>query len=260
MTGSERSVFGGEQDAFDYDQVVDWDKRLAREAPFFRSLFEESGVGRVVDVGCGTGMHDVLFASWGLEVIGIDPSEEMLDRAREHAQRAGAEIAFAIGEYGQLGQVVGETADAVVSLGNAFMHADRTDGGARAALSDMAAILRPGGLLVLHFLNYDRLLSQRPRLMSSRFRETADGDKVFLKLLDYSEGNVDFTMITLSRPPGSEWQFSSRMSSHVPLPTAEVVSALLDVGFEEPQLYGSHERAPFAADSDESVIMVTRKT
>ncbi len=29
--------------ASDYDEFVDWDKRLAREAPLFRRVFDEAG-------------------------------------------------------------------------------------------------------------------------------------------------------------------------------------------------------------------------
>ncbi|MCK6439166.1 MAG: class I SAM-dependent methyltransferase [Planctomycetes bacterium] len=40
------------------------------------------GHERVVDVACGTGISSRAFASRGFEVIGIDPSEAMLERAR----------------------------------------------------------------------------------------------------------------------------------------------------------------------------------
>jgi len=56
------------QPASDYDEMVDWDKRLAREAPFFRDLFDGIGVNRLADVGCGTGKHAIMFSSWGQSV------------------------------------------------------------------------------------------------------------------------------------------------------------------------------------------------
>ncbi len=37
---------------------------------------------RVLDLGCGTGRYCVLLARRGAELVGVDPSEEMLERAR----------------------------------------------------------------------------------------------------------------------------------------------------------------------------------
>jgi hypothetical protein len=50
------------------DELIDWPKRLASEAPFYRGLFDRVGVRRLVDVACGTRRHAALFHSWGLQV------------------------------------------------------------------------------------------------------------------------------------------------------------------------------------------------
>ena len=39
--------------ASDYDTFVNWDARLARETPFFQSVFEEREEGRAMDVRVG---------------------------------------------------------------------------------------------------------------------------------------------------------------------------------------------------------------
>ena len=57
-----------------YETMIDWPKRLANEAPFFRRPFEQTKVARVADVACGTGRHADMFRSWGLEVHGLDIS------------------------------------------------------------------------------------------------------------------------------------------------------------------------------------------
>jgi SAM-dependent methyltransferase len=48
-------------------------------------IVKESGLssgGRVLDVGCGTGIATRLFAERGMVVLGIDPNETMLEKAR----------------------------------------------------------------------------------------------------------------------------------------------------------------------------------
>ena len=50
----------------DYDRMVSWQGRLAREEAFFQRLFDENGVHSVLDAACGTGMHAIAFARRGL--------------------------------------------------------------------------------------------------------------------------------------------------------------------------------------------------
>jgi SAM-dependent methyltransferase len=47
---------------------------------------------RLLDMGCGTGGFAVEMAARGLDVVGVDHSEEMLARARERAERRGVEV------------------------------------------------------------------------------------------------------------------------------------------------------------------------
>src|SRR5262249_52375699 len=60
--------------------------RPSYPAALFDWLLATTGLGpgaAVADVGCGTGISTRLLAGRGLDVVGIDPSEPMLDRARE---------------------------------------------------------------------------------------------------------------------------------------------------------------------------------
>jgi SAM-dependent methyltransferase len=253
----------GSCDGHEYDAVVDWERRMAREAPFFRELFEEVGAERVVDVGCGTGRHAVEFASWGLRVEGFDPDEEMLAQAERTASERGAGVRFRLGGFGDLRGLVEGKADAVVCLGNAFQHVEGV-AGLSGTLSDMASVIREGGVLVLHFLNHDRLLAHRPRVMDTRFRETPEGERVFVKLLDYrvaetGEDEILFDFVTLRRGEDGAWEADGRSSSHRALPLAEVVRAASDAGFEDVRVYGSHDRRELDPELDESVIVTARR-
>ena len=46
----------------------------------------------------------------------------------------------------------------------------------------------PGGALVLHLLNHGRLLDKRPRAIPPVVRDTAEGTKVFVRVIDYPAG------------------------------------------------------------------------
>jgi len=42
---------------------------------------------RIVDVGCGVGLHSIAFAEMGYEVLGLDFSKEMLKEAKQNERR-----------------------------------------------------------------------------------------------------------------------------------------------------------------------------
>jgi glycine/sarcosine N-methyltransferase len=253
--------------ASDYDTFVDWNKRLLREAPFFSSQFEAHGVRRVLDVGCGSGMHAVMWGKWGLEVAGADPDASMLAQAEANRASAQAEVDAAGGSVTFIPSGFGELAglglglfDAVTCTGNALPHVAGVDG-LRAALADFAAILRPGGIVVLHLLNHDRLIAGRIRSIAPVVRDTAEGTRVFLRVMDYADGEILFDFMTMQRPrdaweSGAAWDIASRRSAHTALPGAVLLPALRDAGFAEVARYGKHDGTPFDAERDESVIVV----
>ncbi len=274
MTGPRQ---GGVEPARDYDQMVDWGKRLGREEPFFRGLFAEAGVRRVVDVGCGSGQHAIMFAGWGLEVAGVDPSGPMLAQARDNARAASVGepgLRFVEGGFGEVEALLGGGWDAIVTLGNGLPHVDGPAGLA-ATLADFAAALRPGGVVVLHLLNHRRLLDGRIRMLPAVLRETEEGDRVFLKVLDYVEDGIMFDFVTLTRdaevgpgadnaftyddPAATGWHLRSRRSVHTALPVDLLEDALDGAGFTGVRALGDHTGRALDVGADESVIVVARR-
>jgi glycine/sarcosine N-methyltransferase len=253
-----------------YDVVVDWNKRLAHELPFFEREFRDAGVASVLDAGCGTGRHDIAFARMGLRVVGADPSEEMLDAARANAAEAGADVTFVDAGFGELAGLGLGTFDAVISTGNALPHVDGR-AGLDAALADFAAMLRPGGLLVLHLLNHERLVETRPRHLPVVVRDTEDGTLVTLRLLEYDPPQeperiwIEFmtavkdAAASAADRPDLGWSASAHRSAHAALPVPLLEQALSRAGFPDVTVYGDHSRKLYAPLSDESVIVTARR-
>jgi glycine/sarcosine N-methyltransferase len=254
--------------AADYDRFVDWSRRLEREAPFFRREFAGHDVRRVVDVGTGSGMLPTLWARWGLDVIGVDPNASMLAQAERNAAAAAGEIAaaggslrFLPGAFGGLGSLGLGTLDAVTATGNGLPHIAGI-GALVPTLRDFASVLRPGGLLVLHLLNHDRLLAERIRAIPPVVRDVEDGRWVFLRIMDYVEGGILFDFVTLHRPDmGAEtlWETASRRSLHTALPSATLMEGLGEAGFRNVAFFGGHDGTAFRPDIDESVVVTAVK-
>ena len=107
----------------DYAQFYDLlyqDKDYAAEQRYVQRLIEAEAIEarRILDLGCGTGGHAQLFASQGLQVDGIDLSENMLIVAENKRQALPAAVADRL-DYRQ-GDVrtirLGRTYDVVLSL------------------------------------------------------------------------------------------------------------------------------------------------
>jgi ubiquinone/menaquinone biosynthesis C-methylase UbiE len=82
--------------AYFYDLIYS-DKDYKAECDFIETVFDkyaQSPVKTVLDLGCGTGAHACLLAKRGLEVWGLDFSEQMLEKAREKAERESLSIEF----------------------------------------------------------------------------------------------------------------------------------------------------------------------
>lgn len=250
----------------DYDTFVNWDARLTREGPFFRRLFDELGAKNVIDVGAGSARHSLLFASWGLTVDAVDPDDSMLQQAEANVARdaekvaeAGGAVRLIRGGFGELESLGLRDADAVICTGNALPHVGDL-AGLRAAFADFAAVLRPGGAVVLHLLNHERLLDRKPRAIPPVVRDTPEGTRMFLRVMDYPEGAdfIDFDFITLTRDADGEWQVSSRRSPHMAMPVSLLSTELETAGFGDVEAFGGHDGHALT-DADESVIVVARK-
>lgn len=120
-------------------------------------------VRRVLDLGCATGSQLLDLAASGWEAHGLEPSLPMLEKARAKAELA--ELAVDFREGGMLDAASRFPAghfDLVLCLGNTLPHL-----GSRAELdafaADLAALLSPGGFVVLQLLNYDLVLERLAR-------------------------------------------------------------------------------------------------
>lgn len=252
--------------ASDYDEFVNWDKRLAGEGPFFRELFEAEGVQRVFDVGAGSARHAILFATWGLDVVAIDPDDSMLAQARANAERFSAEIEAGGGSleivqagFGELHALGLGRADALTCTGNALPHVAGRDG-LTETLADFASVINPGGVLVLHLLNHARLLEKKPRVVPPKIVDTPAATKVFVRVIDYPPGEeyLDFDFVTLSRDASGSWTVASRRSPHTAIPVSVLEQELPCVGFGRLQTFGGHDRHA-VTESDESVILIAHR-
>jgi SAM-dependent methyltransferase len=100
----------------------------------------------VLDAGCGTGEHALLFSERGLEVLGIDVSATAIRRARIKAEQRGLEAEFVVGDVLALDRL-NRSFRTVIDSGvfHVFDDVDRPR-----YVASLASAMEPGG--VLHLL------------------------------------------------------------------------------------------------------------
>jgi 2-polyprenyl-6-hydroxyphenyl methylase/3-demethylubiquinone-9 3-methyltransferase len=101
----------------------------------------------LLDVGCGGGLICEPLARLGGQVTGLDPATENIEAARRHADGQGLAIDYVTGTVEEL-QGQGRIFDAVVCL-EVVEHVPDVG----AFLKSCAALVRPGGLLLLSTIN-----------------------------------------------------------------------------------------------------------
>jgi glycine/sarcosine N-methyltransferase len=248
--------------AADYDRFVNWEARLAHELPFLEGLFEGGEVRSILDAACGSGQHTIALARRGYEVVGADLSAAMVGRARENAAAAGVDATFVVAGLGELASVArpaGSEApfDALLCLGNSLPHLLTAEAVA-AALDDFAAVLRPGGLLVVQNRNLDRVWSRRERFMGPQAHSEDGGQWLFVRFYDFHPATLTFNMVRLVNT-GDGWVQDVDSTELRPIFAGELAEGLQAAGFGQVQLYGGYDRSPFHAGDSGDLLVVARR-
>ena len=236
----------------DYDQMTGFESRFAREGPFFTRLIEERGIGSALDAGCGTGFHSFLLAQLGVAVTAVDLSVAMLDGLRRHAVERKLSIVTVQSSFQELPRHIKTVFDGVFCMGNSLAHLLSTDD-LRLALDSFLTLLNPGGLLVLQLLNFERILLQRPRILSVK----TGGDAVYTRYYEYADPLIRFN-ITKSTKDGTQPNETITTTLR-PIVSNELSHMLGKVGFEHVRCFGSISLEEYAPATSQDLLVLASK-
>ena len=123
-----------------------YDAELRRLNEHLRAATDIGPTDRVLDIGCGAGQttRDAARAASDGSVLGVDSSEQMLERARRLTQEAGLRnIVYELGDA-QIHRFQREYFDVLISRFGTMFFANPT-----AAFANLASAARRGALLVM---------------------------------------------------------------------------------------------------------------
>lgn len=161
------SVFGSYSR---YYNLLYKDKDYQGEADYIAGLIRKYSGGKaktLIDIGCGTGNHDLLLAKHGFQVDGVDRSEDMIQVARRRAEGLNS-LQFHLGDATDFR--LGKKSDAVVSLFHVMSYQTSNDALMKSFQSAYEH-LSPGGIFIFDFWYGPGVLTDRPALRVKKMED-----------------------------------------------------------------------------------------
>jgi glycine/sarcosine N-methyltransferase len=245
---------------FEYRQLFAWPERIKREWPLIESVLATAPAKSLLELGCGPGEHAHFIASHGYEVVGIDTSESMIEKAKEKPPLPN--LRFVLGDISELSGIAEGTFGAALCIGNTLPHLG-SDERLRSMARGLRQRLAPGGAFLLQILNYDRILDSNERSLPINFRSDPEGGEiVFLRLMTPREdGTVLFFPATLRLRPDADPPIEVMHSRCVELRAwraREIEEILREHGFTSFEKLGTFDRVPFDPKSSRDLILIAR--
>jgi ubiquinone/menaquinone biosynthesis C-methylase UbiE len=219
------------------------EKAAQQEINAMVSALNLQPASRVLDLACGKGRHAIHLANLGFDVTGLDISDESIEYARtlEHESLSfyqhDMRLPFRSNYY-----------DAVMNIFTSFGYFKRMHEN-EMALRNMHSNLKPGGVLLLDFLNAQYVQSTLVKQETKQVNDTTFKIKKEIK-----DGFVIKTI---------RFEAEGRKMMHreqVQLLTPAHFEKLCDtVGLKMEQRFGGYDLAPYHPDTSTRFIFTARK-
>lgn len=198
----------------------------------------------VLDLACGMGRHARYIHSLGHRVLGVDLSENSIAAASEFEKEG---LKFRCGDMRQpQGK---EDFDLVLNLFTSFGYFDAEEDNLR-VLRAIHTALKPGGLLLLDFMNTSRVIRE---LIPEN--EVHRGEITFRLSRKLENGSIVKTI--RFEENGRQHQFFERVQA---LTKQDFLRYFVKSGLELVLLSGNYALEPFLEDSSDRMIFLVRKS
>lgn len=206
-----------------YDTVHAGKDYAAETAFIWKYLRESMFRSRIIDWGCGTGEFTKEFAKLGFDVIGVDPSDEMIQVAKRKGVKA-----YLGSTYAPPPEIRGEHENATCLFGAfSYIAADapfrQEEARLKQALQTIRGHLIRGGRFVFDVINYGAASSNLREYTEDNF---GDVHRWMKKTFDPHNGIVSHEIKYTYQ--GQAWMENHRMKAFT---VPEISYALRDCGF-----------------------------
>lgn len=233
-----------------YDELtnnVDYEKR----AEYFRTLLMRYGIkpnSTLLDVGCGTARLSVELAKSGFDVIGVDPSPEMLCEARDNAYDADIDIMLLCQSAEDIDLY--DTVDCAISTLDVINHLESSES-VKAAFNKIGLFMNPDGMFIF---DINTIYKHREILGNNSFvYETDDVFCVWQNFLN-EDDSVDISLDFFEDNGDGSYDRSSEEFTERAYSLKNIEEWLNEADFEIIDVFDDMTEAPLKEDSQRAVI------
>lgn len=254
-----------------FDLITDQKTRLSKEIPDLVKLFKREKVKKILDVGCGTGVHAIALAQKGFSVVGIDRSKRMNFVSSEKINNLPASVRkrlqFIHSEYENLDTLLSEKFDAVIFMGSGLAHIEDPE----RVLREVNKVLAKRAVIVCQIANYDKVIKINKGLYDFNIRRSpfsGERGQAFLRFFDsYKSGLLTQNVCVFARGE-KRWNFRGMHSGYInPLNKKKLENLFKKLKFSHTAFYGEEEgfyydflfRKPFKPLQSDVLVAVARR-
>jgi glycine/sarcosine N-methyltransferase len=137
-----------------YDTLFPIDQHIK---PFLKGFVHSQG--KALDLGCGTGRMTQIIHDFGMEVIGIDLDEKMIEVARQRHP----DVMFKV--QNMMDAFIDKNYDLITCFGNTLPHLDENSLDHFFEL--LSKHLSKQGVMIIQMLNYDQIMTNQPKSLKT---------------------------------------------------------------------------------------------
>jgi SAM-dependent methyltransferase len=231
-----------------YDDPELYDLLFPSAERFYVEEAEKRG-GRVLELGCGTGRLTVSIAQSGIDIVGVDLSNSMLEAARRKARAAGVDVPFIHADMRDLN--LDEQFATILIPGNSLLHL-LTNEELKQCLAAVRRHLTPGGQLLFDISKWD--MDRYARDPGQRYPAFTQGEISVEETGSYDAAaqvrDVVWYLSTASAPDFRKIEYRLRV-----IFPQELLLLLETAGYRLETRYGEFTREPFVASSRRQVCV-----
>lgn len=237
----------------------DWDAAsrkhsfIKASAEWIKSTLPPESYCRLLDIGCGPGLYDTLFAQMGYRVTGVDFSSRSIAYAKEAAARDGLSIHYLCQDY--LSLSLDESFDLCTFIYcdyGALSTEDR-----RLVLSNVFRCLRPGGRLLFDVFSFNILKDFQEKETFSYYQNggffRAEPHLMLEGSYRYGDNvNLSLNVVVTENEVTPYYIWDTDFTKE------ELYKEVTEAGFIVTGLYGDVSGAKYTEDGDTMAIVVEK--
>lgn len=219
---------------------------FAEAEMFIQNLVNHLGIStssKVIDVGCGKGRHAKFLSQFGFEVMGVDLSAESIASANQFSHD---KLSFKQADMRNV--YANEEFDLAVNLFSSFGYFE-DDNEDKKVLSNMYKALKKGGILVLDYMNPEKIIKD---MKSKEIIDKGEIQFQISKKIANSFVVKDIRFLAEAQ----DFHFQERLKIIKP---SQFKPMFLDTGFEIISHFGDYQLGSFDSKNSLRQIWVVKK-